>query len=183
MKAFLKHPSAGGEDFYTFAFLGDALIELFLRQKLLRIYPKDLKRATYERAILASTRALAYLSRKYRIDKLVIHNLEELSDYVLASAYEAFVATLYHKHDFYRVELFLERTLWKEREYILQNYDDFLSKLYNEIQNHKFLVDREDKFFKVTLLVDGKPVGTVQERSKRDAIYKLARSFFLEGKA
>ncbi len=173
-----RHPSAGGKEFYPLAFMGDSLIEVFLRKKLLELYPTDLKKSTRERAILASTRTLSYISRSLSLDKHLIHRTDELSDYLMASLFEAYIAGVYMQYGQEKVEEFLEEVLWKKREFFLEKFDDFVGKLKTEVENYDFRIDRNERSYTVSLLINGKVVYTVTDRSKREAIYRLAKLFF-----
>ncbi len=173
-----RHPSAGGKEFYPMAFLGDAILEVFLRKRLLRLYPEDLKKSTRERAVLASTRTLAYIARSLHLDRHLIHRTEELSDYLMASLLEAYIAGIFMQYGQEKVEEFLEDILWSRRDFFLEKFDDFVGKLKSEVEDYHFQVVREGKQYRVSLIVDGKVVYTVRDRSKREAIYRLAKLYF-----
>lgn len=173
-----RHPSAGGKEFYPLAFMGDSIIEVFLRKKLLQLYPTDLKKSTRERAILASTRTLSYISRSLGLDKHLIHRADELSDYLMASLFEAYIAGVYMQYGQEKVEEFLEEVLWSRREFFLEKFDDFVGKLKTQVENYDFQVSKNESFYTVSLLINGEVVYTVTDRSKREAIYRLAKLFF-----
>ena len=173
-----RHPSAGGKEFYPLAFMGDSIIEVFLRKKLLQLYPTDLKKSTRERAILASTRTLSYISRSLGLDKHLIHRADELSDYLMASLFEAYIAGVYMQYGQEKVEEFLEEVLWSRREFFLEKFDDFVGKLKTQVENYDFQVSKNESSYTVSLLINGKVVYTVTDRSKREAIYRLAKLFF-----
>ena len=173
-----RHPSAGGKEFYPLAFMGDSIIEVFLRKKLLQLYPTDLKKSTRERAILASTRTLSYISRSLGLDKHLIHRADELSDYLMASLFEAYIAGVYMQYGQEKVEEFLEEVLWSRREFFLEKFDDFVGKLKTQVENYDFQVSKNESSYTVSLLINGEVVYTVTDRSKREAIYRLAKLFF-----
>ncbi len=174
-----RHKSAGGKFQRFYAFIGDSVIDFYLRQKLFQIYFDDLKSASLERSVLASTRSLAYISKELELDKEVIYlgNLG-FSDYLLATIFEAYMCGIYLDYGLEKAFEFLEDELWKRRAYLLKNFADFISKLKEDFPDSFIKIEKENGIYKFSLYIDGKLVLETKHKNKDEGKYEVAKMFY-----
>ncbi len=174
-----RHKSAGGKFQRLYAFIGDGVVDFYLRQKLFQVYFDNLKGASLERSVLASTRSLAYISKELGLDKEVIY-LGELrfSDYLLATIFEAYVCGIYLDYGINRAFEFLEDELWKRREYLLKNFADFISKLKEDFPDSFIKIEKENGIYKFDLYINGNLILTIKHKNKDEGKYEIAKLFY-----
>jgi len=176
-----RHSSAGGKFQRIYAFIGDSLIDLYLRQKLFQIYFDDLKFASIERGILASKRSLSYISKELNLDEELIYvgNIN-FSDYLLATIFEAYCCGIYFDYGFEKLFKFLESVLWSKREFLLSNFDDFISRLKREYPNSKIKIEKIEGEYKISLFIDNDLILEIRHKNKEEGKYEIAKKFYLE---
>ncbi|MEO0144771.1 MAG: ribonuclease III domain-containing protein [candidate division WOR-3 bacterium] len=176
-----RHNSAGGKFLRMFAFIGDGIIDIYLRQKLFQVYFDDLKSASIERSILASTRALAYISRQLNLDKELIFLSDiKFSDYLLATIFEAYCCGIYLDYGLNKVFEFLEQELWSRRKFLIENFPDFISRLKQEYPNSKFKIERVGNMYKIELYIDEELILEIMHKNKDEGKYEIAKMFYLK---
>ncbi|MGB9590818.1 MAG: ribonuclease III family protein [Candidatus Hydrothermia bacterium] len=186
-----RHPSAGGRDFYSLAFYGDSILEVYIRKNLCEKYPQDdVGSLAKKRAILASTQSLAFLAGEWGlVDLLVYQEGEEPSYYTLASLTEAFVAAVamtLGAGSAQAVVRFLDELFMPYWDVILRDFADYKS-LAQEILNrngqafHYKLIEKEgpdhSPCYTVCLILDGKEVSRGKGKSIREAEQVAAEEF------
>ncbi len=174
-----RHSSAGGKFQRIYAFIGDSLIDLYLRQKLFQIYFDDLKYASIERGILASKRSLSYISKELNLDKELIYvgNIK-FSDYLLATIFEAYCCGIYFDYGFNKLFEFLENVLWSKRKFLLSNFDDFISRLKREYPNSKIKVEKFEDQYKFSLFIGDDLILEIKHKNKEEGKYEIAKKFY-----
>ncbi len=181
------HPSAGGgEDFERLAFFGDVVIELFVRYWLFRSFPDDpVGELAKKRAVIVSTKALAYLAHEWGLDKH-LKFVGEPSPRVLATLTEAFVAAvgLHYGRD-KTVEFFYELFV-PHIPYLLENFADHKSIVIEKLDKLglKYEFKRLERVgpphaptFTVGLFVEGSLVSVGKGRSVADAEQEAAYNY------
>jgi len=176
-----RHSSAGGKFQRIYAFIGDSLIDLYLRQKLFQIYFDDLKYASIERGILASKRSLSYISKELSLhEELIYSGNINFSDYLLATIFEAYCCGIYFDYGFEKLFKFLESVLWSKREFLLSNFDDFVSKLKREYPSSKIKIEKIENEYKISLFIDSNLIFEIRHKNKEEGKYEIAKKFYLE---
>ncbi|MDT7880270.1 MAG: ribonuclease III domain-containing protein [Candidatus Hydrothermia bacterium] len=176
-----RHSSAGGKFQKIYAFIGDGLIDLYLRQKLFQIYFNDLKHASIERSILASKRSLSYISKELNLDKELIYvgNVNFSYD-LLATIFEAYCCGIYFDYGIEKLFRFLENVLWSKREFLLSNFDDFISRLKREFPNSKIKIEKIGSKYKISLFIDNNLILEINHKNKEEGKYEIAKKFYSE---
>lgn len=176
-----RHSSAGGKFQRIYAFIGDSLIDLYLRQRLFLIYFDDLKYASIERGILASKRSLSYISKELSLhEELIYSGNINFSDYLLATIFEAYCCGIYFDYGFEKLFKFLESVLWSKREFLLSNFDDFVSKLKREYPSSKIKIEKIENEYKISLFIDSNLIFEIRHKNKEEGKYEIAKKFYLE---
>ncbi len=169
-------------------FLGDAVLELVISSELYHKYPdKPEGDLTAIRSAVVRTESLAEESRRIGVgEHLLMSKGEEDSggrdkDYLLANAFEALLGAIYLDKGIDECQKFIERTLLKKLEHIVDNdlFIDPKTKVQEVIQaQHKvtpvYEIIKEhgpdhDKYFTVRLKMGGKTVSTGFGPSKQKA--------------
>ncbi len=185
-KAF-THPSAGGgEDFERLAFFGDAILEIFVRHWLLENYPcEPVGELSKKRAVIVSTKSLAYIARQWGIDKH-LRFIGEPSPRVLATLTEAFVAAVGFSFGQEKTTEFLEQNLVPYIPFVLENFADHKSIVIEKLEklklNYEFrIVSKEGPphapTYTVELLVEGTRVAAGKGRSVAEAEQQAAYNY------
>lgn len=187
----LRHPSAGGRNFYRLAFYGDSILEVYIRKNLCERYPHDdVGSLARKRAILASTQALAFLAERLGLAQLLVYqDGENPSDHTLASLTEAFIAAVamtLGAGSARAVIRFLDEVFMPYWDVILRDFADYKSQA-NEMmvrwgQTFRYkLVEREgpdhSPRYTVCLILDGVEVGRGTGRSIKEAEQAAAEEF------
>ncbi len=169
-------------------FLGDAVLELATTKFLYRTFPQEPEGVlTAYRSALVKTTTLAEVARTLGLgERLMMSKGEESTggrenDGLLADTTEAVLGALYLDQGFEAVEAFLEEHLFPKFAQIKKDrlYKDAKSMLQELVQGQGMptpeyqLVQEEgpdhDKEFTIRVMVDGKPAGEGQGRSKQQA--------------
>lgn len=188
------HPSAGGRNFYRLAFYGDSILEVYIRKNLCEKYPRDeVGSLAKRRAILASTRALAFLAERWGLAPLLVYQEgEDPSDYSLASLTEAFIAAVamtLGTRSAPAVVRFLDQVFMPYWDEILTDMADYKSLVQDALirRGQAFdyrVVEREgpdhSPVYTVCLVVEGKEASRGRGKSIREAEQAAAEGF-LEG--
>lgn len=176
-----SHSSVNGKFYKIYAFIGDSIIDFYLRQKLFQVYFNDLKNASIERSILASTRSLAYIAKLLNLENEIIKSEEvKINDYLLASIFEAYCCGIYLDYGLNKVFEFLEEELWSRRDFLIKNFADFISKLKYEYPNSYIEIEKIDNIYKFKLYIDNNPILETIHQNKHEGKYEIAKKFFLE---
>ncbi len=176
-----RHNSAGGKFLRMFAFLGDSIIDMYLRQKLFQVYFDDLKSASMERSVLASTRALAYISKELNLDKeLIFLGDINFSSYLLATIFESYCCGIYLDYGLDKVFEFLDKELWSRREFLIKNFSDFISRLKQDYPNSKFKIEKINHMYKIELYIDENLILEILHRNKDEGKFEIAKMFYLK---
>ncbi|MEO0192167.1 MAG: ribonuclease III domain-containing protein [candidate division WOR-3 bacterium] len=185
-KVFL-HPSAGGKDFYRLAFYGDSILELHIRRNLYHRYPnEDVGSLSKRRAVLASTRALAFLAERWGLVPLLIYQEgESPSEYTLASLAEAFVGALAIAAGFSVFE-FLEKAFMPCWDEILTSMADYKSLVQDLLVKRGQKADYRvlgkegpdhSPIYTVALIIDGREFSEGIGRSIKEAEQAASEAF------
>ncbi len=189
----LIHPSAGGRDFYHLAFYGDSILEVYIRRNLCQRYPDDdVGSLAKRRAILASTRALAFLAERWGLARLLVYQEgAKPSEHTLASLTEAFVAAVAISaglNSAQKIKDFLDQIFMPYWEEILSTMSDYKSLVQDLLarRGQAFdyrVIEREgpdhQPVYTVCLVVGGKEVSRGKGNSVREA-EQAAAGMFLE---
>ena len=166
------------------AYLGDAVLDLILREDILK-EDADLSVASRERSVLASSRVLAETAR---LCGLVQEGNASLSDHTLASFYEAFLGALYAENGLEEARKFVQRTLLARKEELLARFFDYKSALQQYFHKKgihaRYKVEEESgpphrRTYRVVLVVGDRPVAEGVGRSKKEAERNAARIYYL----
>jgi ribonuclease III len=179
-------------------FLGDAVLELIISSELFESYPKRAEgELTGIRSALVRTESLADESRRIGIgEHLLMSKGEEDSggrdkDYLLANAYEAILGAIYLDKGLEVCRAFVERTLLKQLNYIVDNelFIDPKTKIQELIQaeykvtpTYEVIEERgpdHNKNFIVVLKIGDKfsckGYGSSKQRAEEDAAQKAIK--------
>lgn len=175
-------------------FLGDAVLELAVSQKLFQQFPgKAEGELTAYRAALVRTTTLAQAAQSLKLgEKLRLSKGEELSggrtnQSLLANTFEAVIGAIYLDSDFKTVTGFLDQNLFPKLDDIIKNklFKDYKSSLQELVQSKgypspEYQVINEsgpdhNKEFTVTVVVNGDIVAQGKGKSKQLAQQAAAR--------
>jgi len=188
----LIHPSAGGRQFYRLAFLGDSILDVFIRSRLLSDYPgEDVGELAKKRGVLASTLSLASVARSWGLEEILVYQEgEKPTDYVLASAVEALVAAVEIVLGRDEVMAMLKQEFWPHRDELLGLFADFKSMAHGVLTRrgrafrYRLLEKKgpdHSPTYLVSLEVDGVEVARGEGHSMKEA-EQAAAEIFLEGR-
>lgn len=172
------------KDLYKLAYLGDAVLDLILRESILE-EGVDLSVASRERSVLASSRVLAEAARRCGLTQGA---QGPLSDHTLASFYEAVLGALYADQGLDAAREFVRKSLLAYREELLARHFDYKSALqqYFHKKGHRAWYEVEEeagpphrRTYRVVLVVEGQPVARGTGRSKKEAERNAAREYYL----
>lgn len=186
----LTHPSLGGEDNQRMEFLGDAVLQFLMSDKLYHKYPTMREGGlTHQRALLVCEAALSQVARKIdlgrylRMDKgeAATHGREKPS--ILADAMEAVLAAVYLDGGIEAARQMMLR-LWPREDEIKNEGQDGKSALQEYLQARGMTtpvyetIDLKgpphDRTFTAQVLIDGKPMAQGQGKSKKAAEQQAA---------
>jgi ribonuclease-3 len=167
-------------------FLGDAVLELVITEKLFLDYPeKQEGELTDMRSALVRWRNLAQVAKTLSFQEyLLLWKGEEKSggrekDYILANTLEAFLGALYSVSGFNVAKEFILSHIYTTLPYILKHnlFKDFKTLLQEYTQatfditpNYKVLAETgpdHDKVFEVGVYLDQKCIGSWEGSSKK----------------
>ena len=175
-------------------FLGDAVLDLILSQKLFALYPDEREGTlTKYRAILAKGRFLSDLARELGLDKCLLMSRGEIQNNgqnrpsSLEDAFEALVGAIYLDSDFAAAEKTVLRWYGDIRSSLetrtqLTNPKGRLQeliqpKLGNEAISYEISSvegEAHNRSFEVQLFIDKKLAGTGRGKTKKEAEEKAA---------
>lgn len=181
------HPSAGGRDFYRLAFLGDGILEAYIRIKLIEENPRiRTGDAAKIRSQIASTKALARVARAWGLDR-AIRLSGEPAEYILASAVEAVIGGLYQQYGFYGTYVLLSRHFWPMKEELVGLCTSYKELLREKLGQGNFFFLKIEKtgpkhrpHYKVALVIGGKRVAVGEGRNVHEAQEAAARAYLEE---
>lgn len=175
-------------------FLGDAVLELAVRDHLLKKYPRlsegDLSRV---KAMIVNGKALASVARALSLGSHLRLGKSErmaqggLKDSILANAYEALLGATYldggygpaasamEYHFFPRVSKFIEQGKYDDYKTRLQEYLHRNFKAAPVYFLRKETGKQHEKVFEVALLLQGRVIGTGRGKTKKEAEQRAAR--------
>ncbi len=136
----LTHPSAGKEDNQRLEFLGDAVLQYLMSDKLYRLHPSDREGSlTHMRALLVCEAALSVIADRLGIgEALVMDRGEELTGgrtkpSVLCDAMEAVLAAVYLDGGMEAARAVVERC-WPEEDEVSRPMQDSKGQLQELLQ-------------------------------------------------
>lgn len=176
-----SHGPVEGKFNRIYAFIGDGIIDFYLRQKLFQVYFNDLKKASIERSILASTRSLAYVAKLLNLEEEIVKSEQvNVSDSLLATIFEAYCCGIYLDYGLNKVFEFLEEELWSRRDFLIENFADFISKLKYEYPNSHIEIQKIGNIYKFKLYIGNNFILETNHHNKHEGKYEIAKKFFLE---
>ncbi len=181
----LTHPSMGKEDNQRLEFLGDAVLQYLMSDRLYREYPQDREGGlTHLRALLVCEAALSQVAAKLGIgEALIMDRGEELTGgrtkpSVLCDAMEAVLAAVYLDGGLEAARGVMDRC-WPSPEEVQRPMQDSKGALQEVLQAGGgeaptyAITDRSGPphapTFTATVYRDGKPLATGEGRTKKQA--------------
>lgn len=138
----LTHPSAGKEDNQRLEFLGDAVLQYLMSDRLYRRHPEDREGAlTHRRALLVCEASLSQIAGKLGVgDALVMDRGEELTGgrtkpSVLCDAMEAVLAAVYLDGGMEAAREVVERC-WPDEDEVSRPMQDSKGQLQEVLQKN-----------------------------------------------
>ncbi|WP_342261919.1 ribonuclease III family protein [Alphaproteobacteria bacterium endosymbiont of Tiliacea citrago] len=99
LKQALTHPSFSQSEFQMFEFLGDRILGFVISDILFKT-SKDIKSIANEFSNLVNTLALVKVANVWKISMFLKHDIEKLSNKVLADTVESIIAAIYLDSNF-----------------------------------------------------------------------------------
>ncbi len=181
----LTHPSMGGEDNQRLEFLGDAVLQFLMSDRLYRAYPQEKEgRLTHRRALLVCEAELSAIAARLGIgEALIMEKGEEQTGgrekpSVLCDAMEAVLAAVYLDGGLEEARGVLERH-WPSSEEVSRPMQDSKGALQEELQRSGGSAPTyeitgtsgppHDPRFEATVYRDGKPLATGEGTTKKRA--------------
>lgn len=189
-----ERPGSGLKDNQQLEFLGDAVLELVVRDHLLKRFP-DLSEGelSKRRAMLVSKRALGTVARALDLGShLLLGKGEEMSRgrvkaSILADAYEALVAAIYQDGGLEKALAALEAHFFPLVADIMETgqLEDYKTQLQELAQSRYKTVPvyhlgkeqgkKHERLFEVEVRLAGQLLGKGSGRTKKEAAQKAAR--------
>ncbi len=194
----LRHRSTVSQDHYAshdsyerLEFLGDAVLDLIIAEILFEKYPKkDEGFLTKIRAKLVRGETLSDFTISLGIDKLLevgeSKKKPAVSRSILADVFESIIAAIYITEGYEVVYKFVERVIEKhiDLKETVNTVDNYKSALLEYTQSHKLALPEyrvknesgpgHNKVFEISVLIDGKELGTGVGASKKRAEQQAA---------
>lgn len=198
----LTHPSfsnefkhLGLESYERLEFLGDAVLELYITEKLLLKFPTHKEgELSRMRGALVNEGILYELASCIGLSSLILTGKGEskkgghTSKSIMADVFEALLGGIYQMHGLKEVSLFLDKALqaW-ESENEKKFFDDSILLIFDAksrlqeltMAHFKELPQYEDEpsenGFKVSCLIQGKVIATLERESKKQAQREIAQ--------
>ncbi len=181
----LTHPSFGAEDNQRLEFLGDAVLQFLMSDRLYSFYPKEREGGlTHRRATLVCEAALSDIARRIDLGRcLKMDKGEELTggrekSSILADGVEALLAAVYLDGGMESAKRVFEG-LWPTLENPPESTHDYKGALqeYLQAQGQKTpayeLIGQDgpphDRVFTVAVLVGGQAIGRGVGKTKKQA--------------
>lgn len=98
LKQSLTHPSFSSSNFQAMEFLGDRVLGMVIADIVFK-KEKNVKHIAHAFSNLVNTSALVEIAKNWRLGQYLKHNIEFISNKVLADAVEAIVAAIYLDSD------------------------------------------------------------------------------------
>ena len=178
-------------------FLGDAVIDLVIRARILKTLPTLSEgELTEVRSTVASSRCLAKIARRLRLGKyLLLGKGEEQSggrskESLLANAFEALAGAIYLDSDFAHAYAVLEPLLKREIQQAARHdqQEQYKNKAQHLAQQRLGrqpsyrLVDESgpdhDKTFEIEMVIGGKVFGKGKGKNKKEAAQQAAKAAY-----
>lgn len=189
--SYLKHkPKHTTKSNETLEFLGDAVLELLVREHLFKKYPQvregklnDLKKQ------YTSTDALARIARRLRLGKyLILDTGEERSGgrrktSNIANSLEALIGALYLDRGLVYTKRFVRKNFFNVKPLCTRDYKSLLNSWATSRQRSvsyrvtKEIGPQHRKIFHVTVYLQGKKAGSGSGKNKKAAEQKAAQAF------
>ncbi|GEM_PF-555287 len=191
LRTVFSHPSFthenGGNHHEQFEFLGDAVLSLWITDKLCTLYP-DVREGKLSkmRSSLVNEKILATLSRELKLSEFILVGKGEWKqkthekDSVLANTFEAILGALYRQGGVEMASRFLNRVFDKNEKYFdLKNLElfDAKSKLqelclerYKSLPRYESVEQVQDKkiLFETSLFIEEKFITKATAPSKKE---------------
>lgn len=181
----LTHPSVGREDNQRLEFLGDAVLQYLMSDRLYREYPQDREGGlTHLRAMLVCEAALSQVAARLHIgEALIMDRGEELTGgrekpSVLCDAMEAVLAAVYLDGGMEAARGVVDRC-WPSPEEVHRPMQDSKGALQEILQKDggeapTYTITGQsgpphDPRFEATVYLRGKPLATGEGRTKKQA--------------
>ena len=189
----LTHPSAGRNDNQRLEFLGDAVLQYIMSDKLYRAHPEEREGAlTHRRALLVCEAALSPIAKKLGLgEALQMDRGEELTGgrdkpSVLCDTMEAVLAAVYLDGGMEAAKAFIQQFVLCDVPVKRLHNQDYKTALQELVQQKKdqslsyVLVGETGpdhaKCFAVEVSLNGKPVGKGEGSSKKRAEQMAAKA-------
>ena len=179
-----------GKSYERLEFLGDAVIDIIVSEKLMNEYPEcDEGILTQKRSALVQKSFLSYVGKflnilnYIKIEDNVDLSQEKIADKQYANLFEALVGAIYLDSGFENSKLFVSNTLWKNREkaWSSTNYKGQLIEICHirQLSNPIFQVSNvtgpdHQKLFEVNVLIGKKRYRSGIGSSKKTAEQQAA---------
>lgn len=196
LKIALTHSSLsneiGGENYERLEFLGDAVIEFVVSDRIYKYAYLDSGCLTKLRASLVSTSNFSLISTQLGIDKCLqkSKSLSTLSNKTKADILESVIGAIYLDGGIDEASRIIDKYILINEENIrnhVQNSIDYKTKLQEEMQANKQSFRYEtvsesglshNKTFEVQLIIDEKIISTATGKSLHSAQFECARKYF-----
>ncbi len=185
----LRHKSIIGTGKYVYGqcnerleLLGDAVLDTVVTDFLFKQYPKlDEGQLTKIRSRIVNREMLARVGYACGLDQHLECSVgvDDSIDKIVGNAFEAWVGAIYLDQGFQRVKTVIEKRLlkeWIDLENVVENTTDFKSKLIEWVQKNKHQIRFQTQSsmngttsFVCEIIINGEPVSTGTERSKKRA--------------
>ncbi len=183
-------------------FLGDAILELWVRKELFLRYPAMTEgELSILKARIVSQSSLAELARSIELGKyLIVSKSEEKAggreqDSLLANAFESLIGALYLDQDYQAVNAWLlnlmipyietveKRKTHKDTKTILQ---EMVQTKFGFLPQYRLLSEKgqdHEKIFTIAVLIDGKQIskgkGKTRKKAEMEAAEKAIRNLII----
>lgn len=182
----------GGENYERLEFLGDAIIEFVVSDRIYKYEFLDSGSLTKLRASLVSTSNFSQISNYLGLDKYLqkSKSLSMLSKKTEADILESVIGAIYLDGGINEASKIIDKFIIVNEENIrnhVQNCVDYKTKLQEEMQakkktfRYKTISESglsHDKTFQVQLLIDEKVVSTATGKSLHTAQFECARKYY-----
>jgi len=171
------------QNYERLEFLGDAILQFMISDHLYRFFPNmregEMSKA---RSRLVSKPALSYIIRQEKLDKYIIigkslsSDVDELSDSYVSDTFEALIAAIYLDSGIKSVSHFLEKTMFKYFDYLLDNEQskDYKTLLQEKLQVNgtvkiSYQTDKKEELFQATVSLSDLVIGSGEGKTKKIA--------------
>lgn len=190
----LRHPSLGGKDNQRLEFLGDAILEYLMSERLYNAYPKEREGGlTHRRARLVCEATLSDIARQINLGRyLKLDKGEEQTngrekDSILADSVEALLAAVYLDGGIENARALLIR-LFPTLETVSARTIDYKGLLQEHLQASSIpspqyeVIDIQgpphDRLFTTAVISENVPLGKGQGKTKKQAEQEAAKQAY-----